>query len=50
MEMFEGMEYDSIMSMPTTRRFRLILKKGNLERRRADQQRNEASRARMRRR
>lgn len=50
MEMFEGMTYDSIMSMPTTRRFRFIVKKGNLERRRADQQRSEAARARMRRR
>jgi hypothetical protein len=50
MEMFEGMSYDAIIGMPTTRRYRFILKKGNLERRRADQQRHEATRVRGRRR
>lgn len=50
MEMFEGLDYDSIMSMPSTRRIRMIQRKSELERKRADHARAEASRARTRKR
>jgi hypothetical protein len=48
MEMFEGLDYDSIMSMPSTRRIRMIRRKSDLEQKRADHARSEASRARTR--
>lgn len=34
MEMFEGMGYEDIMSMPSSRRFRICLKKRDLEEKR----------------
>jgi hypothetical protein len=37
MEMFEGMGYEAIMDIPTTRRYRMIHKKSDLEHRRSEQ-------------
>lgn len=45
MEMFEGMSYDSIMSIPSTRRHRFCLRKNDLEVRR-DKKRQDAARRR----
>lgn len=49
MEMFEGLDYDSIMSMPSTRRIRMLQRKQQLEQRRADHAKSEAARARAKR-
>lgn len=35
MEVWQGLSYDAILSMPTTRRQRLIAKKDELEKKRA---------------
>lgn len=40
--------YDSILAIPVTRRYRLIMRKDSLERKREDNARAEASRARAR--
>lgn len=46
-----NLSYDDVMSMPTTRRHRIIQKKVDLERKREDRARSDAaqSRSRMRR-
>lgn len=51
MESWHGLSYESVMSIPTTRRRRLLNKKIDLERRREDAQRQQANqnRSRMRR-
>jgi hypothetical protein len=46
MESWGGLSYADIMDMPTTRRHRLIQKKVELEKKREDHQKAEASRAR----
>ena len=48
MEMWKGLSYDAIMDIPTTRRHRLILKKVDLEKRREEQRKADASAARSR--
>jgi hypothetical protein len=49
MEMFSGLDPESIMKIPSTRRYRLILKKSQLEedRRRRREAEESAARARM---
>lgn len=48
MESWGGLSYSDIMGMPTTRRHRLIKKKVDLEKKREEHQKAEASRARSR--
>lgn len=36
MELWQGLSYDAILSIPTTRRQRLMQKKADLERKRAE--------------
>jgi hypothetical protein len=48
MESWGGLSYADIMDMPTTRRHRLIRKKSDLEKKREEHQKAEASRARSR--
>ena len=48
MEMWQGMSYADIMDMPLTRRHRLIRKKADLEKKREEHQKAEASRAKSR--
>ena len=51
MESWQGLSEADILAMPSTRRHRLILKKAELEKKREEQQKADASaaRARMRR-
>lgn len=48
MEVWQGLTYDAILAMPTTRRHRLIKKKADLERKREERQKADASAARSR--
>ena len=48
MEVWQGLTYDAIMSLPLTVRHRLIKSKVDLERQREERQRSEASQARSR--
>lgn len=49
MESWKGVGYESIMSMPSTRRMRLIQKKTDLEKKREAQHNADLARARARR-
>lgn len=49
MESWKGVDYDAIMSIPSTRRMRLIQKKSDLEKRREAQHNSDLARARTRR-
>ena len=46
MESWGGLSYSDIMDIPTTRRHRLVKHKADLEKKREDHQKAEASRAR----
>jgi hypothetical protein len=46
MEVWEGQSYDSIMSMPRSRRYRIVLKKTDLEKERRARMQQEAARRR----
>jgi hypothetical protein len=48
MEVWEGQNYHSIMSMPRSRRYRIVLKKSDLEKERRARMQQETANARRR--